>query len=93
MVDVRGDVLRSPHCTTPAAVKENKNKSSFKSNEHIHKKEVQLFMSKCYIHANLVKIRQLVHEILDTQSKKISNDQELIQSDPISWPQNQKGNN
>ena len=28
-----------------------------------------------------------------TQSKKISNDQELIQSDPTSCPQNQKGNN
>ena len=27
------------------------------------------------------------------QSKKKSNDQELIQSDPISCPQNQKGNN
>ena len=27
------------------------------------------------------------------QSKKISNDQELIQSNPISCPQNQKGNN
>ena len=27
------------------------------------------------------------------QNKKISNDQELIQSDPISCPQNQKGNN
>ena len=27
------------------------------------------------------------------QSKKISNDQELIQSDPISCPQIQKGNN
>ena len=27
------------------------------------------------------------------QSKKISNDQELIQSDSISCPQNQKGNN
>ena len=26
-------------------------------------------------------------------SKKISNDQELIQLDPISYPQNQKGNN
>ena len=26
-------------------------------------------------------------------SKKISNDQELIQSDPISCPQNQKENN
>ena len=28
-----------------------------------------------------------------TQSKMISNDQELIQSDPTSCPQNQKGNN
>ena len=28
-----------------------------------------------------------------SKSKKISNDQELIQSDPISCPQNQKGNN
>ena len=27
------------------------------------------------------------------ECKKISNDQELIQSDPISCPQNQKGNN
>ena len=27
------------------------------------------------------------------QSKKISNDQELIQSDPTSFPQNQKVNN
>ena len=30
---------------------------------------------------------------LTRQSKKISNDQELIQSDPTSCPQNQKGNN
>ena len=41
MVDVRGDVIRPPNCTTPAAVKAHKNKkmSSFKSNENIHKKE------------------------------------------------------
>ena len=41
MVGVRGDVLRPPHCTTPAAVKENKKikMSSFKSNENINKKE------------------------------------------------------
>ena len=25
MVDVRGDILRPPHCTTPAAVKANTN--------------------------------------------------------------------
>ena len=30
MVDVRGDVLRPPHCTTPAAVKSNK-KSEMRS--------------------------------------------------------------
>ena len=29
----------------------------------------------------------------EMKSKKISNDQELIQSDPTSCPQNQKGNN
>ena len=29
MVDVRGDVLRPPHGTTPAAVKSNKNQSAF----------------------------------------------------------------
>ena len=28
-----------------------------------------------------------------SESKKVSNDQELIQSDPTSCPQNQKGNN
>ena len=43
MVDVRGDVLRPPHGTTPAAVKANKKQkakmSSSKSNENIHKKE------------------------------------------------------
>ena len=30
---------------------------------------------------------------LQCKVKKISNDQELIQSDPTSCPQNQKGNN
>ena len=30
---------------------------------------------------------------IGAKSKKISNDQELIQSDPTSCPQNQKGNN
>ena len=29
----------------------------------------------------------------ELKSKNISNDQELIQSDPTSCPQNQKGNN
>ena len=41
MVDVRGDVLRPLHGTTPAAVKSNIKSEmiSFKSNENIHKKE------------------------------------------------------
>ena len=34
---------------------------------------------------------KFVHKI--SQSKKISNDQKQIQSDPTSCPQNQKGNN
>ena len=40
MVDVWGDVLRPPQCTTPAAVKANKNTKvcSFNSKEHIRKK-------------------------------------------------------
>ena len=47
MVDVRGDVLRPPHGTTPAAVKSNikSEMRSFKSNENIHntaKKEWQI---------------------------------------------------
>ena len=48
------------------------------------------------------KVYQFYHQSLDAvetwqsrplESKKISNDQELIQSDPTSCPQNQKGNN
>ena len=41
MGDVRGDVLRPPHGTTPVAVKSNikSEMRSFKSNENIHKKE------------------------------------------------------
>ena len=50
------------------------------------------------IHSNRIKFTvpyksKLSLRILSTQSKKISNDQELIQSDPTSCPQNQKGNN
>ena len=41
MVDVRGDVLRPPHGTTPVAVKSNikSEMRSFKNNENIHKRE------------------------------------------------------
>ena len=41
MVDVRVDVLQPPQGTKPAAVNANKieKRSSFKSNENIHKKE------------------------------------------------------
>ena len=41
----------------------------------------------------LVNNSETEREYLVMESKKISNDQELIQSDPISCPQNQKGNN
>ena len=42
MVDVRGDVLRPPHGTTPAAEKSNikSEMRSFKSSENIHKKDL-----------------------------------------------------
>ena len=40
---------------------------------------------------NEITCKNLNRNILEI--KKISNDQELIQSDPISCPQNQKGNN
>ena len=45
--------------------------------------------------ANLVNLQTHKHSRTCRKkgSKKISNDQELIQSDPISCPQNQKGNN
>ena len=56
MVDIRGNVLRPPHCTTPAAVKANKNKkmSSFKSSENIHKKEDGLYMYYIVVSAHKV---------------------------------------
>ena len=44
-------------------------------------------------HEDIGACRALISSEFETQSKKISNDQELIQSDPISCPQNQKGNN
>ena len=34
-----------------------------------------------------------IKDVMNMLSKKISNDQELIQSDPTPRPQNQKGNN
>ena len=49
---------------------------------------------ECWFRQRLVLgIRSSVGTLALPLSKKISNDQELIQSDPISCPQNQKGNN
>ena len=48
-----------------------------------------LFMSANFLSVLL----NFIHCTLLLKSKKISNDQELIQSDPTSCPQNQKGNN
>ena len=41
----------------------------------------------------LMSTRTSCHFFHFLQNKKISNDQKLIQSDPTSCPQNQKGNN
>ena len=50
--------------------------------------------SKVMLKIVLNRLQSQEQEIIaEEQSKKISNDQELIQSDPISCPQNQKGNN
>ena len=50
-----------------------------------------------YIYTHAQVIGKLVGSIMNSpvpkKNKKISNNQELIQSDPISCPQNQKGNN
>ena len=40
MVDVRGDVLRPPHCTTPAAVKANTNRT------RVHLRAMKTFIRK-----------------------------------------------
>ena len=54
MVDVRGDVLRPPHGTAPAAVKSNIRSEmwSFKNNENIQKKDlrdIQVRMCKIFV--------------------------------------------
>ena len=49
--------------------------------------------SNCFCVCQIHHIRLLLSDYCIKISKKISNDQELIQSDPISCPQNQKGNN
>ena len=55
-------------------------------------KSIQTTTSAKVIAINFASKKQLM-KIPGMQSKKISNNQELIQSDPISCPQNQKGNN
>ena len=40
---------------------------------------------------SILRLCELTHNLV--KSKKISNDQEPIQTDPTSCPQNQKGNN
>ena len=51
--------------------------SFIRKNHYFHLSSFKKLLSSCWL----------------IQSKKISNDQELIQSDPTSCPQNQKGNN
>ena len=54
---------------------------------------VFLFEIQCPAGGIKVAIDVIWTLMFSLKSKKISNDQELIQSDPISCPQNQKGNN
>ena len=54
------------------------------STKHTHDKDTRQYVA--------YNIFQMLHTKWQ-KSKKISNDQELIQSDPTSCPQNQKGNN
>ena len=53
--------------------------------------EIDIIFSRCI--PSTVVTPTIVEEKCSLKSKKISNDQELIQSDPTSCPQNQKGNN
>ena len=48
-----------------------------------------------YVNRNLLSLQSFATRFKNIylKSKKISNDQELIQSDPTSCPQNHKGNN
>ena len=50
------------------------------------------FVTHC-VKPSRIFISRLLNWLREIQSKKISNDQELIQSDLTSCPQNQKGNN
>ena len=70
------------------AIKANFHFTRYKLQED-HSKNISKQLSSKYLQWNQV-LNVYFFLIL---SKKISNDQELIQSDPISCPQNQKGNN
>ena len=51
------------------------------------------YIKACFVSAPKLRENEKREHKYYFKSKKISNDQELIQSDPISCPQNQKGNN
>ena len=52
---------------------------------------ISIFFVRCL--DSIMNILSPATILLKKESEKISNDQELIQSDPTSCPQNQKGNN
>ena len=63
----------------------------FNKNDHI---EIPFLSRSAPFMDDIVVSNESVTKFLKgLKSKKISNDQELIQSDPTSCPQNQKGNN
>ena len=75
MVDVRGDVLRPPHGTTPAAVKSNikSEMRSFKSNENIHKKEGSSFQNTSVSKSEQTATDQITRVYLHTSLRMINN--------------------
>ena len=60
---------------------------------HLTSTKFGLSFDHYQIHFGLFILPTFIHFQIYLESKKISNDQELIQSDPTSCPQKQNGNN
>ena len=67
-------------------------KDGSRQNGSVHSDHEQSDLATVCVDLSIQKIQMTTVKFYK-QSKKISNDQELIQSDPTSCPQNQKGNN
>ena len=93
MVDVRRDVLRPPHGITPAKPHSSWEKCDETLRERKNEEIKGRIRSSSLIPVYTIHL-PTVHVCTKFQpsSKKVSNDQELKQSDPTSCTQNQKGN-